>query len=130
MNSNRRGHKDSGRVTPEIRDEMSQRSLLNSYRDHPLPETKKRQQRRNMPALPPLPIHKITKGQQESPDRYKNNVVVLPIDDSYNKSETPTKREKRRKKDIVENNQDIQFKDYQKYGKDALLLRPKSQVLI
>ena len=60
-----------------------------------------------MPALPPLPIHKVTKGQQESPDRYKNNVVVFPIDDSYNKSETPTKREKRRKKDIVENNQDI-----------------------
>ena len=60
-----------------------------------------------MPALPPLPIHRVTKGHEESPDHLKNNVIVFPIDDSYNKSETPTKREKRRKKDIVENNQDI-----------------------
>ena len=83
-----------------------------------------------MPALPPLPIHKVVKGHEESPDHQKNNVIVLPIDDSYNKSEVSTKREKQKKKDMVENNQDIQFKDYQKYGKDALLFRPKSQVLI
>ena len=60
-----------------------------------------------MPALPPLPIHRVTKGHEELPNLLKNNVNVLPIDDSSNKSETPTKREKKRKKDIVENNQDI-----------------------